>query len=100
MSFSATSTNIEISPEGILSADCKTNLGHFKNSTIDLNGYIGNIDGNFKWGSEKFTLTASEFSLSDAILNGKLKKKDGTLNDSSIDLDQRIKNDNGELKYQ
>ncbi len=100
MSFSLTSKNIEISAEGVLSAECKNVTGQYLYSTLDLNPYIGNIDGNFQWGSDKFALTSSNLSVSGSILSGKLKKNNGNTNDSTINLDDHIKNDEGHLKYQ
>ncbi len=99
MSFSLTSINIAINSSGVLSADCKDLGGVYRSSTIDLNDYIGNIDGVFTWGSQGFSQTAYGFNVNGSLLAGQLKKLDNSWVNASINLDEHIKNDNGVLKY-
>ncbi len=99
MSFSLTSKNIAIASNGVLSAECKELSGDYNGSTIDLNDYLGNVNGVFQWGSEAFSATANSLTVSGSTLSGQLKKLDNSWVNASVNLDEHIKNDNGVLKY-
>ncbi len=100
MSFSLTSSDIKIDNSGILSAVCLDWDKNPRNSSLDLNGCIGNVDGFFKWGGHSFSHTAQSLEMIGNTLMGELKsyKKDYWVQ-ASLNLDERIKNDNGVLKY-
>ncbi len=99
MSFSLSSTNIAINSNGFLSAECKDLSGVYRASAINLNNYLGNINGVFQWGSQAFSATANSLTVSGATLSGQLQRANGTWTSASVNLDEHIMNDNGVLKY-
>ena len=71
-------------------------------SRIDLDAIIGNIDGNFLWGSGGYSQSAQNISLNGAnTLSAQLQKADGRWNNTQqLNLDVCIANINGRLTYQ
>lgn len=62
MSFVATSQSFWLENGHILHAQCRDTDGNWKDSTIDLNQFIGNSDGWFVWdGVSKSTLHMPAF---------------------------------------
>ncbi|KAG8769295.1 hypothetical protein FRC12_005050, partial [Ceratobasidium sp. 428] len=100
MSFSRTSRDIRLEGSNILSALCnRKDKSSSERSQIDLDQFIGNIDGSFKWGDKSFSHSSSNISLNGSILRGSLRKIDGQMRRSSIDLDEHIANVGGVLTY-
>ncbi|KAG8713207.1 hypothetical protein FRC09_018974 [Ceratobasidium sp. 395] len=100
MSFSRTSRDIRLEGSNILSALCNwKDKSSSERSQIDLDQFIGNIDGSFKWGDKSFSHSSSNISLNGSILRGSLRKIDGQMRRSSIDLDEHIANVGGVLTY-
>ncbi len=99
MSFSLTSKNITVDQNAVLSATCTDLKGNPRNSSLDLNGCIGNIDGFFEWGGNSVSHSAQDLKMIDNTLMGQLQKYDQSWVPASINLDEHIRNDNGVLKY-
>ncbi|MDJ0731219.1 MAG: CVNH domain-containing protein [Crocosphaera sp.] len=91
-----------------LSADCEKADGYtLEQSSINLDEYIGNLDGTLSWGDSRFSLTCEDLGLGQSLFNrhytlsGKCEKRDGyTLESTDIDLDSHIANINGVLTYE
>ena len=100
MSFSQTSNDINVS-DAILSAQCEKEGGSgFAPSTLNLDDYLGNINGSFRWGSQIFSHSAQNISNEGAILTAELQDESGNWRSASVDLDEHIANMNGQLTYQ
>lgn len=105
--FSQTCYDINISGS-TLSATCEKADGYTpKDTSIDLDQYIGNLDGTLSWGDEKFSLTCENIGLAQLlssrqlVLSAKCEKRDGiTYDQSDIELDDHIANIDGTLKYE
>ncbi|KAL2125988.1 hypothetical protein VTI74DRAFT_2008 [Chaetomium olivicolor] len=67
-------------------------------TSIDLNHFIGNIDGRFTWGGENFAESAENISLalegpdSVPVLHAGLKNSSGVLVDAKLNLSEHIGN--------
>ncbi|KAG9125205.1 hypothetical protein FRC07_008570 [Ceratobasidium sp. 392] len=100
MSFSRTSRDIRLEASNILSALCDRKDGSSpERSQLDLDQFIGNIDGLFKWGDMSFSRSSRNISLDGTILRGSLRKMNGQMRHSHIDLDEYIANVGGVLVY-
>ncbi|KAI0871780.1 Cyanovirin-N [Hypoxylon argillaceum] len=102
MSFQTSSRDITLDNDGhTLRAYCLTPGGDYKPSSIDLNNYIGNSDGQFVWGSTDYIKTAAKVALSGVKLSANLTRDEGSVHlGAVIHLGDRIENDNGQLKYE
>lgn len=122
--FSASCSNIKITHNDgsldtigtpILSASCKDLDGIYKETTIDLNPFIGNNDGVLSWAGDKsnFGLSCYDLEISnDGNLEGVCTRdikrgSDGKFIipnpkdiSASINLDEHIVNLDGTLKYE
>jgi len=99
MSFSASSHDIKLISGGVIGATCKTVTGALNNSAFDLNQVLGNSDGYFSWGGKDFSASARNVSVSGSTLRAELRKIDGSWVWASVNLDERITNSDGNLKY-
>jgi hypothetical protein len=101
MSFSLSSRDITLDPSGqTLRATCQNAVGNWGPSQIDLDAFIGNIDGNFQWGSSGYSQSAQSPHLSgDHTLVAELRKEDGSLVSPELDLNRHIANSNGVLTF-
>ncbi|GME27574.1 cyanovirin-n [Neofusicoccum parvum] len=101
MSFTKSSHTIGISPDSLLSAHCRACNGEWQDSTIRLNDFLGNEDGSFQLGDRDFSMTAKDIVLEQvedsSILRASLRKRDGSWQEASIELDAFITNKDGEL---
>lgn len=102
--FSKTCKDINI--EGsILSASCKTIKGYYQETSINLDAYVGNLDGILSWGDHNFSLTCDNVALAQSLRGeyevvGKCKTIAGDYNQTELALDAHIANINGNLKYE
>jgi hypothetical protein len=96
--FSKSSRNIKLNGS-ILSAECRTPTGEWQHCTLDLDHYLDNIFGVFKWGGRDFSRTAEDVRLKGTFLHARLGDANGGRPDASIDLDERIVNAQGYLEY-
>lgn len=102
MSFHDSSRNIELVNGRILSAQCRKIDGSWVPAALDINNFIWNDDGHFKWGGKDFCKTAKDIQLTGStVLSARLIRKDGSItsNLKVIDLSDRIANQDGELVY-
>lgn len=105
--FSLTCENIDLSGS-TLSATCETTDGDLSETSIDLNQYIGNLDGILSWDDQDFSQTCQDVALAQLlgskqlILVANCQPADGgdTDHPSDIELDAHIANIDGTLKYE
>ncbi|CAE6434200.1 unnamed protein product, partial [Rhizoctonia solani] len=104
--FSATAQtgSIKLSDSHTLTARFLHN-GEWRESYLDLNDHIGNIDGKFAWDGQGYSHTATNISLlilsdpSRVYLYATLKRKDASYEEARINLNEGVANVNGQLKY-
>jgi len=91
----------------LLSATCKKADGYtLQDTSIYLDGYIGNLDGTLSWGDHLFSHTCESVGLGQSLsnrhytLNAQCKKRDGNYISTEIDLDAHIGNIDGELTFE
>ncbi|GAB1312312.1 hypothetical protein MFIFM68171_02522 [Madurella fahalii] len=102
MSFQLSSRNITLDGDNhTLKCECQKEDGTWQYASIDLNKYIGNIDGWFTWDEGNFSHSARTIRLEGEKLWADLTEVDGltTVPRQVISLGDRIKNENGVLKY-
>lgn len=101
MSFTISSHKIAISPDSILSAQCRRCNGEWQESSIRLNDFLGNEDGSFLLGDRDFSKTAKDIKVEQSndssVLHANLRKRDWSWQEATIDLDTFITNKDGEL---
>jgi len=105
--FTKTCEEINISGS-TLSATCQKADGYTLNdSSLNLDQYIGNLDGTLSWGDKDFSKTCENIALAQLLFNKQLvvtaqcEKKDGiSYEQSDIELDAHIANIDGTLKYE
>ena len=103
--FSQTCENIELSGS-TLSASCETMSGSYTETEIDLDEYIGNIDGTLKWGDHLFSLTCNDLGLAQSlrggtyVLAGTCRTRDQRRSATEINLDEHIANIDGQLEFE
>ena len=101
-SFIHTSRNVSLDGSS-LKAECQRENGDWVQSgSLDLNAFIGNDDGEFKWGGSNFNDSAVNVRLSGypEMLLGDLPDKAGDINiDQWINLGDHIQNKDGQLTY-
>lgn len=105
--LSCDKNNIEINGS-TLSTKCKKINGDFQETSIDLNRYIGNLDGILSWGDKDFSKTcknigvAQLLSTRQLILVAECQPAVGgdVYSPSEIELDAHITNADGTLKYE
>ncbi|KAH8145437.1 uncharacterized protein LAJ45_10559 [Morchella importuna] len=102
MSFSETTRYHQLIDGRILEAECLNEYGDWVRSAIDLNNYIGNINGTLEWDSAGFFDTAVNVNLVEfgRRLEAVLVRESGMEDICGLWLDERISNINGELVYQ
>ncbi|KAH7032006.1 Cyanovirin-N [Linnemannia elongata] len=69
-----------------LTATCESNKGSNKESSIVINDFIGNNNGNFVWGSNNFIHSSSNIHLNGVVLHADLEDVFGDPTPSQIDL--------------
>ena len=100
MSFSLSSSEIRISPRGVLEARCLKVNGNKRQSQIDLNGHIGNREGRFDVEGQNFYASAWNVRLEGrSTLCAELESSDRKLHRDSINLDAFIGNHDGKLVF-
>lgn len=101
--FSSSSSNITVDRDYDLIASCRGVDGQQKLSAISLNSVLTNIDGEFRWAKGgNFGASARDVILLDngKVLEAELGRGgDRGWNRTTIRLDERITNDNGELRF-
>ncbi len=100
--FSQTCRNISVNGSR-LTATCEKADGYTPSQTsIDLNKYIGNIDGTLEWGDHLFSQTCNEVGLAGKNrLRAECEKADQQSSlGSYINLDEHIANIDGTLEFE
>lgn len=89
-----------------LSAICKTRDQTPKQAELNLDSYIGNLDGQLSWGDHNFSQTCenialgNDFRTRELLLSAECKKRNGEEIYSYIPLDEHIANIDGILEYE
>lgn len=86
---------------GSLTGECQYDgfLGvtQYKDSTVELNNCLGNIDGQFKLKNTNFALSAFNVTFDGRTLRGDLYNAVGNWSSTSIDLNSVLGNNQGNL---
>jgi hypothetical protein len=96
MSFSYSSRNHVISGS-VLRADCIDDANVSQPSQIDLDSFIGVVDGKLTWGAQGWSHEARNVSISRGILSAEVKHGDKWVA-STINLDEHVRNNGGALE--
>ncbi|XP_065886623.1 uncharacterized protein [Dysidea avara] len=82
-----------------LKAECADYSGHYRESKINLNSYIANVDGQLKWaaGGNFFASSSNLRCVGASTLEATCRKINGQQIISRIDLNDAITNRNGHL---
>lgn len=94
--FSNSSSNIYLSGTN-LCATCRDSQENEHTSSINLNNYIGNIEGTLTWGECNFAASSCNISLRGSTLSAACDDSNGISHYSSINLDNYISNIEGTL---
>lgn len=101
--FSASSTSITLDHDYDLIASVAQPYGGTKLSSVALNEYITNDNGNFRWvsGGGNFAASARNVRLIEngTVLEAELANVNGQWNGAKTWLNEKIGNVNGELRY-
>ncbi|KXX75652.1 Cyanovirin-N [Madurella mycetomatis] len=105
MSFHASASNIRVDDGHILRARLQKADGELVDAELDLNGCIGNSDGNFEWGGVNFSHSAEDISFemegddNVPVLRASLKPLEGDPIPRDINLSERIGNNDGSFEF-
>ncbi|KAJ6017473.1 Cyanovirin-N [Penicillium sp. IBT 35674x] len=103
MAFAQSSQDLRITTkeDGLfLSARAQDEDGNWLATEINLDEIIGNGDGMFVWDSVNVSQSAKNIHLEGTTLTADLRTADGGYRErQSIDLNERIGNDNGNLVF-
>ncbi|MEB3357256.1 MAG: CVNH domain-containing protein [Synechococcales bacterium] len=84
-----------------LSAMCEKADGYtMKETEIDLDDYIGNLDGELSWGDHLFSLTCYDIYTDTDILSANCLDREGYIVPTELDLDDHIANIDGNLRFE
>lgn len=91
--------NIALVDNHILRAECLTSdRATYQTSSLDLNRWLGNIEGEFKYGvASYFSLSAEHITLQGTVLAAALPMTSGSWKHARTDLNLHVANINGEL---
>jgi len=100
MSFSLSANNTQIKG-GHLHAHARRADGSWnEDAKINLDHHIGNNNGHLEWGGQNFSQSVQNVQLKDGhILEADARRVDGSWNRTSINLNEKIGNNNGELVH-
>jgi len=101
--FSASVRNVTLDRDYDLIAECTAINGHKKLSSISLNDVLANEDGYFRWASPapgSFGASARNVKLVDGgkFLEAELRTCNGSWRTDRISLNERIENNDGDLR--
>ena len=97
--LAASTRNLHVTQEGLLTCECQNTDGQWVPSQIDLNNHIRNNNGEFGWGGSGFAPGSRNLQILSTWLVGDLRNTSGGWNPTKINLSVRIRNDGGELRY-
>ncbi|KJA23114.1 hypothetical protein HYPSUDRAFT_201666 [Hypholoma sublateritium FD-334 SS-4] len=82
--------------QGILTAECKkADQKTWISSSINLDDFLGNVDGKFVLGGKGFSQSAQDITLADAVISAKLKNSAGKYIDAKFDLSNYVSSKDG-----
>jgi hypothetical protein len=96
MSFVYSSRNFSIDG-ALLRADCLDDANVARPATINLDNFIGVVNGKLTWGAQGWSREARNVSISQGILQAEVRQGDKWVA-STIRLDEHITNNNGMLE--
>jgi hypothetical protein len=96
MSLTYSSRNHIISGS-FLRADCIDDANVSQPSQLDLDSFIGVVDGKLTWGAQGWSRQARNVSISRGILSAEVRHGDKWVA-STINLDEHVRNSNGALE--
>ncbi|KAL9094081.1 MAG: hypothetical protein Q9165_003496 [Trypethelium subeluteriae] len=96
MAFSYSSKDIRLDGT-TLRASCRDKFGGYRDSGLDLDEILGNVDGVFIWGLKLFSKSAANLRVEGGTLHGELRSKDNSWKSASFDLNTQVANVNGTL---
>lgn len=79
----------------ILRAELKRNDGTWRDAAVDLNMFLGNIDGKFTWRQRAFSQTAQSLTMDGSVLCAQLKNKNGSWVQARYELRNSLLNNDG-----
>ncbi|KAF5324384.1 hypothetical protein D9619_011376 [Psilocybe cf. subviscida] len=86
--------------KGTLTAESKKNDGKtWISSSINLDEFIGNIDGKFVLGGKGFSASAQDITLADGVVAAKLKNAAGKYVDAKFDLSTVVQSQDGIIAH-
>lgn len=97
--FSKTCRNIDVNGSE-LSASCEKANGGFDNTSINLNPFIENVDGELEWQPKNFIETCRDTSVSGSLLRAECKTRNQNFVFTTINLDDHIANIDGNLRHE
>ncbi|MCG5060772.1 MAG: CVNH domain-containing protein [Limnoraphis sp. WC205] len=104
--FSKTCEDIKLDGS-ILSASCERIDSSHQDTSINLDNFIGNLNGSLSWGDHLFSLTCKDIGLGQSlstreyVLSAQCEKADGkTYVLTEITVDEDIANIDGLLEYE
>eukprot|EP00729_Bicosta_minor_P007175 gene7175-17692_t len=97
--FSASSSSIELTEDGILTASCKDSHGKDTASTLDLNKHVGNKNGKIDFNGADFGKSARALTLASSTLTCELRTISGQWVPATLNLDTAVENQNGTLVF-
>ena len=99
MSFSKSAQKTHLKG-AFLHSTCRRVDGSWNDNNIDLDRYIGNDNGVLVWDGENFFSSCENVTIHDGHqLKCKARRVDGSWNQTEINLDDKIGNNNGELTF-
>ncbi|KAK5682791.1 hypothetical protein LTS10_005921 [Elasticomyces elasticus] len=100
MAFSSSSQSIHLVQKSILVAECCRSGGTYIEARLDLDGCLGNSDGEFDIGGNEFVGSTQRKSikLNGTKLTAKLRNVHGVYQKATVDLDYFVANISGQLR--
>ena len=96
--FASSSSHFSLK-ESILSATCKKSDGSSTQSSLDLNGHLGNKDGSLDFSSKGFHDASESTELDGTVLRVQLRDDGGQWFWNILDLNLHVGNNEGELNW-
>lgn len=95
--FIESSQNVRLAEDtvSVLRADLKRNDGSWRDASIDLDMFLGNIDGKFTWNKRGFRSSARQTQLKGSVLSAQLCKIDGSWVMDTFNLGDVLMNNDG-----
>ncbi|KAF9920424.1 hypothetical protein BGZ65_011275, partial [Modicella reniformis] len=95
--FMDSSRNVRLDSDvpNVLRAELQRNNASWRDAAIDLNLFLGNIDGKFTWDKRHFQESARGTKLKESVLSAELCKINGSWVLDSFDLRDVIMNNDG-----